>query len=285
MVYPLIDVDMRKKHIYWKGWIWIVIILTSLLLLLNFVLPLQSFFPVIGDEKVWLTIWGNIISSVIATSVGVVMQRNYSRREYVKEQKLISLRNKVDNYKVLYKELKGIVESNISILEFNEFIKLIQYIDYKTANAELIAKVYDYQSSVLNVLKKIEFFFQNKEKSAEYIVYHGVVNEFVNIYNKILPAYIKYLNTMDKSAHKSFANVDILLPLVEEKDKLQLSMLKMAGNNMIYEWKDKFIHVFDTQKDNMDKLTKALNCASTDLLNDENEKIKELEDEIRNLEY
>lgn len=61
MVYPLIDVDMRKKHIYWKGWIWIVIILTSLLLLLNFILPLQSFFPVIGDEKVWLTIWGNII--------------------------------------------------------------------------------------------------------------------------------------------------------------------------------------------------------------------------------
>lgn len=89
MVYPLIDVDMRKKHIYWKGWIWIVIILTSLLLLLNFILPLQSFFPVIGDEKVWLTIWGNIISSVIATSVGVVMQRNYSRREYVKEQKLM----------------------------------------------------------------------------------------------------------------------------------------------------------------------------------------------------
>lgn len=268
---------MDKKYIYWKGWILIIIVIISLLLLLNFLLPLKSFFPVVGDEKDWLTIWVSLISSIIATIVGFMLQRNYSIGEYEKEQKLVALRTKVDKSKILYNEMKNIVQSNISIFNFNEFRKLIQYIDCKTTNAELIAKIYDYQSSVISSHERVESFFQNKERSVECIVYKEIVGELTRIYKRILPEFIDYLNSVDKNFHKNMTNADNLLPFVEKKDQLKLSMLKVRGNNMIYEYKEKLINVLDCQKANMDQLTEALRKASTNLLNDEEKKIKKLE--------
>lgn len=269
---------MRILHIYWKGWIWITIITVLLLLLLNFVLPLESFFPVIGNANDWMDRWIVIIFSII----GSIMQLNFSRMNHVKEQKLVTLRTKLENSNASYRELNDIVEGNISILNFNEFSKLIHHINHQTTNTELIAKLYDYESSVLSAQKKIDLFFLNKEKHAEFIVYRESLVGFVRMYKKIFPEFIKYLNSVDKNIHKSMANIDIQLPIAEEKDKPILSMLKMTGNNMIYEYKDKFINILNDQKDNMDKLAGFLNCASEGLLKIEYKKIKKIESEIEN---
>lgn len=265
---------MKNTYIFWKGWIWTAIILAICLLLLNFILPIKSFFPTIGDEIEWFKALVTIIAAIIAAIVGYILDKQYKSSESEKELKRNVLRSKIENSRSFYSELERLVQNNLSVLNFNNFSKLIHQIDAKTINTELLSNICDYQSKIADSQNSSKIFFQNIQETGELIVYKAAIAKFVKIYDEILSAYIGYLSAVDNSFHRNMTNIETLIPLANEQDKLQLSLLKISGTNMVYEWKAKFLGILDSQKTTIEKLTNVLDTATGFLLSSENHKIE-----------
>lgn len=71
--------------IYWiKKILWIFLVIIVLPIIINFILLIPTFSPIVGDNIVWLSFWGTYLSAIISTGAAfyiLYIQRNDNKTE------------------------------------------------------------------------------------------------------------------------------------------------------------------------------------------------------------
>ena len=271
------------SYINWKGWTRIFIILVFLLLGLNFILQIEALFPIIGDARDWLMVWVTIISVIVGAVIGAMLQKQYRDREIDKENQKQLLEQKILNLRVRYDELKNIIAENISILSFSNYKTLLYQIDPLTSNIQLIKEIHKFDKEIIDTKNRLEIFYQNDSELIQYTVYKISFDEIVKVYDGVLKAFIQYLQKTEEGVHISSKKANQLIPIVSDINKAILSSLMFNGTDMLSDWKNKFIEIFEQQKDKMGKMSEVLNLTSKMLLEYEHKEILKTENQLSNL--
>ncbi|PKO95554.1 MAG: hypothetical protein CVU12_09550 [Bacteroidetes bacterium HGW-Bacteroidetes-7] len=270
----------RYSYINWKGWTRIIIILIFLLLGLNFILQIEAFFPIIGDARDWLMVWVTIISVIIGAVIGTMLQKQYRDREIDRENQKQLLEKKILDLRGRYEELKTIIAENISILSFSNYKTLLYQVDPMISNIQLIREIHKFDKAIIDAKNRLEIFYQNDSQLIQYSIYKICFDEIVKVYNRVLDAFIKYLQKTEEAVHINTKKATQITPLLSDLDKVFISSIVFKGTDMLSDWKNKFIEVFDQQKDKMDKMSEGLNLTSKILLEYEHEEIVKIENQL-----
>lgn len=271
---------MNNNYINWKGWLLVIIILGFILYGLNFILQIEAFFPVIGDEKDWLMVWVTIIAGIISAVVGGILQKKYRDKEISKENQKQLLEQRISKLKNRYEELKSIITENISVLSFSNYNTLLYQIDPLTSNIQLIKEIHKFNKDIIDTKNRLEIFYQNDSGLIQYTVYKISFDEIVKVYDGVLKAFIQYLQKTEEGVHISSKKANQLIPIVSDINKAILSSIMFEGTDMMSDWKNRFILIFDQQKEKMDKMSEILNFSAKMLLEYEHEKIVKIENQL-----
>jgi len=275
---------MRKNnYINWRGWLLVAFLLIVLLLGINFVLQIEAFFPIVGDAGDWLMVWINIISVIIAAVIGTKLQKQYRDREIDRENQKQLLEKKICDLRGRYEELKTIIAENISILSFSNYKTLLYQIDPLTSNIQLIKEIHKFDKDIIDTKNRLEMFYQNDSELIQYTVYKIWLDEIVKIYDVVLKAFIQYLHKTEEAVQISSKKANQLIPIVSDTNKAILSSIMFKGTDMLSDWKNKFIEIFEQQKDKMEKMSEGINFTSKILLEYEHKKIVKTENQLSNL--
>lgn len=267
----------NNNYINWKGWLIIAFILIVILFGINIVLQIEAFFPIVGD---WLMVWVNIISVIIAAVIGAKMQKQYRDREIDRENQKQILEKKILDLRGRYEKLKTIIAENISILSFSNYKTLLYQIDPLTSNIQLIKEIHKFNKDIIDTKNRLEIFYQNDSGLIQYTVYKISFDEIVKVYDGVLNAFIQYLQKTEEGVHISSKKANQLIPIVSDSNKAILSSIMFEGTDMMSDWKNRFILIFDQQKEKMDKMSEILNFSAKMLLEYEHEKIVKIENQL-----
>lgn len=273
----------NNNYINWKGWLLITFFLIVLLLGINFVLQIEALFPVVGDDKDWLMGWVTVIAGIISAVVGAIFQKKFRDQEIFKENQKQLLEQKILKLRGRYEELISIIAENISILSFNNYKTLLYQIDPLTSNIQLIKEINKFDKDIIDTKKRLEMFYQNDAELIQYTAYKISLDEIAKVYNGVLKAFIQYLQKTEEGVHISSRKANQFIPIVSDENKALLSSIMFKGTDMLSEWKNRFIEIFDQQKEKMDIMSNRLNLTSKMLLEYEHEEIVKAENQLSNL--
>lgn len=243
-------------------------------------MQIEAFFPIIGDARDWLMVWVTIISVIIGAVIGTMLQKQYRDREIDRENQKQLLEKKILDLRGRYEELKTIIAENISILSFSNYKTLLYQVDPMISNIQLIREIHKFDKAIIDAKNRLEIFYQNDSQLIQYSIYKICFDEIVKVYNRVLDAFIKYLQKTEEAVHINTKKATQITPLLSDLDKVFISSIVFKGTDMLSDWKNKFIEVFDQQKDKMDKMSEGLNLTSKILLEYEHEEIVKIENQL-----
>jgi hypothetical protein len=148
------------------------------------------------------------------------------------------------------------------------------------SNIQLIREIHKFDKAIIDAKNRLEIFYQNDSQLIQYSIYKICFDEIVKVYNRVLDAFIKYLQKTEEAVHINTKKATQITPLLSDLDKVFISSIVFKGTDMLSDWKNKFIEVFDQQKDKMDKMSEGLNLTSKILLEYEHEEIVKIENQL-----
>lgn len=275
---------IKKRYIYWKGWIIVAFSLIIALLALNFVLPLPVLFPVIGDEIQWFQNLSNGIFTLLAAIAGWILQKQYSDKEKAKDLMRQNIRDKIEAQTKKYDELKKIISENLSVLKFEtQYTNLLANINPSNNNIDLINKISAYQQQIIDTHNKLKLLYTNEEENAYYIGYEKITKRIIDEYVEILDSFINYLDTTNSYHTTTKEKADIEMPNVGKNEQAMIAAMKCKAVDFMQIGKKHFSEVFKQQKNNLDAHVTVINTTSSALLQYEKNEITELEKELQSI--
>lgn len=261
-----------KIHIYWKAWI-IIIIILLVILVLNFVLQIETLFPIIGNAKDWLAIW----TTLIAVIVGGYLNYKYNKRLSELERQRRLDEKKIIEQEKKYNELKKIISENISIFNFETYKNMLYQISSTTSNINLIRDLSSFQQKIHDSQDTLDIFYNKDYRELDEIIYKTILYRIVTVYSQINASFISYLSAIDDGVFKSINNINDIFPISPDGGKLILSVKKIEGRDLISKKKAEIIKILETHKSESDEMMQTLKEASHRLLTFEQNKTRKLQ--------
>lgn len=233
-----------KKYGYW------IILVLFLPIVINYILLIPVFLPIVGNNTTWLTFWGNYLSAIISSAVALVVlyrqlmqnqKENEANREANKKENEQNrkLQLNILQQQQAYQWLDRFRQASL------DYLQIFAINDLKQIAADMQINPMDAHNALKTIIDRYG------KNSFQFYLLCKQDEKTQQLINKLYPVYIEYKNILD----------DIQFAIISVKRNISFDAFCKSANNSMLSDSMKHILTHDTICSFFDALTERINSA------------------------